>query len=152
AACDATGKAGEVTPVAIRAGDKPRRLLFVGLGDESAADLRKAGAALNSHAKPKHNMLVAAVLSQPAAAVGAFAEDLLLGSYRFSLTSQAASTRPGEVRMLVSGGDEQAAEAVTTAYTVAGAVGLARDLANMPSGRKTPTWLAGEAARAAAAN
>src|SRR5207249_3974324 len=56
-----------------------------------------------------------------------------------------------EVRVLVAEGDEQAAGAVTAAGLVAGAVGLARDLANMPSGRKTPAWLAGEAARAAAA-
>ena len=43
------------------------------------------------------------------------------------------------------------AEAVAAACVAAGAVGLARDLANMPSGRKTPAWLAGEAARVAAA-
>ena len=153
AACDATGKAGEVTPVAMRAGDKPRRLLFVGLGDESAADMRKAGAALGGRAAPERGMLAAAVLGQPAGAVRAFAEGLLLGSYRFSLASQAAaSPGPSEVRLMVAEGDEQAAQAVAAARTVAEAVGLARDLANMPSGRKTPAWLAGEAARVAAAS
>jgi leucyl aminopeptidase len=152
AACDATGKAGEVTPVAVRPGDKPRRLLFVGLGDGSAADMRKAGAALGGRAARERGMLAAAALGQPAGAVRAFAEGLLLGSYRFSLASQPASGGPSEVRMLVSAEDEQAAEAVTAARTVAEAVGLARDLANMPSGRKTPAWLAGEAARAAAAS
>ena len=54
--------------------------------------------------------------------------------------------------MLVTAGDEQAAEAVAAACVAAGAVGLARNLANMPSGRKTPAWLAGEAARVAAAS
>ena len=152
AACDATGKAGEVTPVAMRAGDRPRRLLFVGLGDESAADLRKAGAALGGRVAPERGMLAAAMLGRPAGAVRAFAEGLLLGSYRFSLASRAAPGGPGEVRLLVPAGDERAAEAVTAACTVAGAVGLARDLVNMPSGRKTPAWLAGEAARAAAAS
>jgi leucyl aminopeptidase len=152
AACDATGKAGEVTPVAMRAGDKPRRLLFVGLGDESAADMRKAGTALGGRAAPERGMFAAAVLGQPAGAVRAFVEGLLLGFYRFSLASQAASNGPGEVRVLVPAGDEQAAGAVTAARTVAEAVGLARDLANMPSGRKTPAWLAGEAAQAAAAS
>jgi len=52
--------------------------------------------------------------------------------------------------MLVSAGDERAVAAVSAACAVADAVGLARDLANMPSDRKTPAWLAGEAARAAA--
>jgi leucyl aminopeptidase len=152
AACGATGEAGEVTPVAMWAGGKARRLLFVGLGDESAADARKAGAALGRRAAPERGMLAAAALGQPAAVVRAFAEGLLLGSYRFSLASAAASRGPSEVRMLVPAGDGEAAAAVTTARAVAGAAGLARDLVNMPSGRKTPAWLAGEAARVAAAS
>jgi leucyl aminopeptidase len=54
--------------------------------------------------------------------------------------------------MLVSAGDEEAAAAVTAAGAVAEAVGLARDLTNMPSARKTPAWLAGEAVTVAAAS
>jgi leucyl aminopeptidase len=153
AACDATGKAGDVTPVAIRAGDKPRRLLLLGLGDESAEDMRKAGAALGQRAAPERGMLAAVVLGQPAESVRAFAEGLLLGSYRFSLASGAArETGPSDVRILVPAGDQEATAAVSAARAVAEAVGLARDLANMPSSRKTPAWLAGEAARAAAAS
>lgn len=152
AVCGATGKAGEVIPVPVRIAGEQRRLLFLGLGDGSDADLRKAGAALGRRLEPDRGMLAAAVLGQPAAAVRAFAEGLLLGSYRFSLASDAASRGPSEVRLLVSAGDEQAAAAATTARAVAGAVGLARDLVNMPSGRKTPAWLAGEAARVAAAS
>jgi leucyl aminopeptidase len=153
AACDATGKAGDVTPVAMRAGDKPRRLLLLGLGDESAADMRKAGAALGRRAAPERGMLAAAALGQPAESVRAFAEGLLLGSYRFSLASGAArETGPSQVRILVPAGDQEATAAVSAARAVAEAVGLARDLANMPSSRKTPAWLAGEAARVAAAS
>ena len=153
AACDATGKAGDVTPVAMRAGDKPRRLLLLGLGDESAADMRKAGAALGRRVAPERGMLAAAALGQPAESVRAFAEGLLLGSYRFSLASGAArETGPGEVRILVPAGDQEATAAVSAARAVAEAVGLARDLANMPSSRKSPAWLAGEAARVAAAS
>jgi leucyl aminopeptidase len=152
AASEASSEAGAVAPVAMRAGDTVRRLLFVGLGDESGAHLRKAGAALGRRAAPERGMLVAAMLGQPAAAVRAFAEGMLLGSYRFSLASGAASRGPSEVRMLVPAADEQAAAAVTVAGVVAGAVGLARDLVNMPSGQKTPAWLAAEAARAAAAS
>jgi leucyl aminopeptidase len=147
AVCDATGQAGEVTPVAIRAGGRPRRLLFLGLGDESAADMRRAGAALGRRAAAERGMLATAALGRPAGPVRAFAEGLLLGSYRFSLASGAASRGPAEVGLLVSAEHERA---VTTAGAVAGAVSLARDLANMPSGRKTPAWLAGEATRVAA--
>ena len=98
-------------------------------------------------------MLAAAALGQPAESVRAFAEGLLLGSYRFSLASGAAQeTGPSEVRILVPAGDQEATAAVSAARAVAEAVGLARDLANMPSSRKTPAWLAGEAARMAAAS
>jgi leucyl aminopeptidase len=152
AACDATGQAGDVTPVAMRAGGKPRRLLLLGLGDESVADMRKAGAALGRRSAPERGMLAAAALGQPAESVRAFAEGLLLGSYRFSLASGAAREgAPGEVRLLVSAGDQEATAAVSAARAVAEAVALARDLANMPSSRKSPAWLAGEAARVAAA-
>jgi leucyl aminopeptidase len=149
AACDATGKAGDVTPVAMRAGDKPRRLLLLGLGDESAADMRKAGAALGRRAAPERGMLAAAALGHPAESVQAFAEGLLLGAYRFSLASGAAC-EASEVRILIPAGDQAATAAVSAARAVAEAAGLARDLANMPSSRKTPAWLAGEAVRVAA--
>jgi leucyl aminopeptidase len=153
AACDATGKAGDVTPVAMRAGDKPRRLLLLGLGDGSAADMRKAGAALGRRAAPERGMLAAAALGRPAESVRAFTEGLLLGSYRFSLAAGAArGTGPSEVRILVPAGDREATAAVSAARAIAEAVGLARDLANMPSSRKTPAWLAGEAARVATAS
>ena len=46
AACQATGKAGEVTPIAVWLGGRPHRLSFPGLGGGSVADLRKAGTAL----------------------------------------------------------------------------------------------------------
>jgi leucyl aminopeptidase len=152
AACDATGTAGEVIPVAMRAGAKPRRLLLLGLGDESVADMRKAGAALGRRAAPERGMLAAAALGQPAESVRGFAEGLLLGSYRFSLASGTAQAGPRRVRLLVPAGDEGATAAVSAAQAVAEAVALARDLANMPSSRKTPAWLAGEAARVAAAS
>ena len=153
AACDATGQAGDITPVAMRAGDKPRRLLLLGLGDESVADMRKAGAALGRRASPERGMLAAAALGQPAESVRAFAEGLLLGSYRFSLASGAAGEGgPSEVRLLVSAGDQESTAAVSAARAAADAAALARDLSNMPSSRKTPAWLAGEAARVAAAS
>ena len=48
-------------------------------------------------------------------------------------------------------GPDGHADALAAARTVAGAVALARDLTNTPSGRKTPAWLADEAVAVAAA-
>jgi leucyl aminopeptidase len=113
--------------------------------------MRKAGAAVGRRVTQGRRLLVTAVRGQPAAAVRAFAEGLLLGAYRFSLASSIPEAGPpGEVRLLTGAAD--GAAAVAAARTVADAVALARDLANMPSARKSPAWLAGEAARVAAAS
>jgi leucyl aminopeptidase len=160
AACAASGGAGDVAATVVRAGEVARRLLFLGLGDGSEADLRTAGAALGGRVTPGHRMLVSAVRKQPAEAVRAFVEGLLLGSYRFSLASRheaggepgaRSGGPPGKVRLLVA--DEGTGlAAVDEARIVAEAVALARDLANTPSLAKTPAWLAGEAVRVAAAS
>jgi leucyl aminopeptidase len=113
--------------------------------------MRKAGAALGRQVARGRRVLTTAARAQPAAGVRAFTEGLLLGGYRFSLASSAPEAGPpGEVRMLVGAADSGAA--VAEGRTVADAVALARDLANMPSARKSPAWLAGEAARVAAAS
>ncbi len=155
AACQASGDAGDIVAAAVRVGDNARRLLFLGLGDGSEAAMRTAGAALGRRAAHGHRMLTSAARGRPAWAVRAFAEGLLLGSYRFSLASgldgesSETSGPPAEVRMLVAAEDGGAA-AVDAARTVAEAVALARDLTNTPSAAKTPAWLAGEAVRVAA--
>jgi leucyl aminopeptidase len=82
--------------------------------------------------------------------VQAFIVGLLLGSYRFSLSAAGDAPRGhGEVRLLVAGPDDHP-EVLGRGITIAGAVALARDLTNMPSDRKTPAWLAGQARTAAA--
>jgi leucyl aminopeptidase len=160
AACEATGEAGDIAATVAHVDGTARRLLFLGLGGGSETDMRKAGAALGRRLAPGRRMLISAAREQPAKAVRAFAEGLLLGSYQFSLTSGAEpGAEPGagpggpptEVRVLVGEGASQPA-AVAQARTVAEAVALARDLVNMPSVRKTPAWLAEEAARAAASS
>ena len=108
--------------------------------------MRKAGAAVGRRLSGGRTLLTSAVFGQPEQAVKAFAEGLLLASYRFSL---AGGTAVGEARLLVA---EQSGheDVISAARTVAGAVALARDLTNMPSGRKTPAWLAAQAAAVAA--
>jgi leucyl aminopeptidase len=90
------------------------------------------------------------VFGRPDEAVQAFIVGLLLGSYRFSLSAAGGAIRGnGEVRLLVAGPDDHP-EVLGKGITIAGAVALARDLTNMPSDRKTPAWLAGQARTAAA--
>jgi leucyl aminopeptidase len=158
AACGATGDAGDVAGTVVRVDGKARRLLFLGLGDGSEADMRKAGAALGRRAHGRL-VLTSAAQGRPAGAVRAFAEGLLLGSYQFSLaphreTGEGDADHPGEIRLLVAdtAAGAAAVAAVDEARAVAEAVALARDLTNMPSARKTPAWLASEAVRVAAAS
>jgi leucyl aminopeptidase len=151
ARCEATGQAGDTREV-VAGGRGPGlgRVVFLGLGDGSPAAMRKAGAALGRLAADGRSVITSAVLGRPAAAVSAFAEGLLLGSYRFSARSAAPATGSGQVRLLATGPD--AVAAAGRAGTLAGAVALARDLANTPSAEKTPAWLADQAVAAAADN
>jgi leucyl aminopeptidase len=156
AACQAGDDAGDVAAAVVRVDDKARRLLFLGLGDGSEAAMRTAGAALARRMAPGQRMLTSAARGQPATAVRAFAEGLLLGSYRFSLASHtdadgAPGKPPAAVRMLVTA-EGDGPVAVAAARTVAEAVALARDLANMPPAEKTPAWLADQAVQVAASS
>ena len=152
ARCEATGKAGDLTSAVIGPHGGPGPFLFLGLGDESPAAWRKAGAAVGRRVAPGRALVTSALFGKPAETMHAFIVGLLLGSYRFSQarsSAAAADTAPGEVRLLVAGPDGHA-DVFAAARAVAGAVALARDLTNMPSGRKTPAWLADEAVAMAA--
>ena len=144
ARCEATGNAGDLTGVAIGPGGGPGPFLFLGLGDESPAAMRRAGAAVGRRAAPGRPLVTSALLGKPAEAAQAFIVGLLLGSYRFSQARRDTVPGEAEVRLLVAGPGEQA-DVLTAARTVADAVALARDLTNTPSGLKTPAWLAGKA-------
>jgi leucyl aminopeptidase len=151
ARCEATGKAGDLSGAVTGPADGPGPFLFLGLGDESPAAMRKAGAAVGRRAAPGRVLVTSALLGRSAEAAHAFIVGLLLGSYRWSQAAKEAGRdgAPGEVRLLVAGPDEHAG-VLGAASTVAGAVALARDLTNMPSGRKTPAWLADQAVAVAA--
>ncbi|HUL24236.1 MAG TPA: leucyl aminopeptidase [Streptosporangiaceae bacterium] len=145
ARCEAGGDAGDLTSVVIGP-DGPGPFLFLGLGNESPAAMRKAGAAVGRRVAPGRTLVTSAVCGKPAEAVHAFTVGLLLGSYRWSQKRDEAGPDdpPGEVRLLVAGPDGQAG-VLAAARAVADAVALARDLTNTPSGRKSPRWLADQA-------
>ena len=150
AAAELTGRAGETTQSVIRLGTAACTVLFLGVGDASPEALRRAGAALVRRLPAGRAALTTAVLDEPDEGVQAFTEGILLGSYQFTMKSSGPPAKdPGEVRLLLAGLASRAA-LVERAATVAGAVALARDLANTPSMIKSPEWLADEAVAVAA--
>ena len=118
------------------------------MGEGTAADLRRAGAALARQVEAGATAL--AVLPDDADP-DPFVEGVLLGGYKFSLRAQdeedpEAEPRARSVRLLTQA--EPAPGRRPAA--IAAAVALARDLVNMPSSIKPPAWLAEQAAAAAA--
>ena len=160
-----TGRAGEAAQVLTSVSGRPLRVLLLGVGDRSAAALRRAGAELGRRiadstaaattagACTAAATTVAATTVVAGEAVGgieAFAQGVLLGGYRFELKSGQEAKPPGVARLAVTADPDGAADAVSRAATIAAAVGLARDLANEPSRTKSPQWLAQEAVRVTA--
>ena len=146
-----TGKPGEVVRAAARTPDGVVRLVLLGVGDGTAADLRRAGAALARQVEAGATALAAL---PDDADPDPFVEGVLLGGYKFSLRAQdddedpEAEPRARSVRLLTQAEPASGRRARTAA--IAAAVALARDLVNMPSDIKTPAWLAEQAAAAAA--
>jgi leucyl aminopeptidase len=144
-----SGRAGEAVKVAARTADGVVRMILLGTGDGTDADLRRAGAALARQVEAGATALAAL----PAGAdPDPFVEGVRLGGYRFSLRSRDhedsqdhEQKRSRTVRLLTGDGS-----LAPRADVIAAAVSLARDLVNTPSDVKTPAWLAGQATAVAA--
>src|ERR1017187_6547454 len=156
------GRAGQLAQTVARAGESTVRIVLLGVGDRSASALRRAGGELGRMLQPGDRAVASVVAGQPDDQVRAFAEGVLLGSYRYSCKSAATSgqVKDAEVALLVTdagdgqgsrpdGPGTQAAAAIDEAVTFATAVALARDLTNTPSVRKSPQWLADVASKVA---
>nr|BFE83417.1 hypothetical protein GCM10020093_060180 [Planobispora longispora] len=133
----AKGEAGEIVEVPVARGDAVGRVLLYGVGDGSATALRKAGAAVARRAKGRDAL---SVLLPEGPAGAALVEGALLAAYTFRIGANGS----GPVSAIEFAGDGAEA-AVDRGRVIAGAVALARDLANMPSSVKTPQWLAEQA-------
>lgn len=140
--------------------DLPARLVLVGVGAETATDLRRAGAAL-ARATRGLGRVVTSVggAHGPTSAprVAALVEGYQLAAYRMptaATSSPEAQQRqaPAE-ELLVLGGDAghgpDVAAAVAQAVVGSTATWLVRDLTNTPSSTKNPAWVADEASRLA---
>ncbi|HEU4911610.1 MAG TPA: leucyl aminopeptidase family protein, partial [Actinomycetes bacterium] len=143
----ATGDAGEVVDLPVTDPRQDvRRLLLVGTGDGSAAQLRKAGAALARRLAGVDRLATDTVLGLDADTARAHLEGLLLAAYRFradGARSDEGKAPVAAVDVHLTGRTPAAVHAaVDRARVTAAAVHVSRDLANTPSGTKDPAWLA----------
>ncbi|MEW9553484.1 leucyl aminopeptidase [Nonomuraea sp. NPDC050783] len=129
---EAKGEAGEIVEVPVARAGGVGRVLLYGVGDGSPRALRRAGAALVRRAKGRETLTVV----PPDGDVAAFAEAALLAAYSFRIGE---AGRRAVRTLAFTGADPRALE---RARITAGAVALARDLANTPSSVKDPAWLA----------
>src|SRR6266702_2271396 len=83
-----TGKAGQVAHAVARAGQATVRIAFVGVGDRSPGELRRAGGELGRLLQPGDRAVSSVVAGNSDDQVRAFAEGVLLGSYRYSEKSE----------------------------------------------------------------
>ena len=133
---------------------------LVGLGkaeDRTPHAVRRAGAALARRASKAGGHLATSITAGlPDEHLGAFAEGLLLASYRFTTKAATKDDAPkGLTHVDLHHGAKparSAEQALDRAKSHAAATTLARDLANAPSLDKTPEWLAKQASKAAKAS
>ncbi|HLS26199.1 MAG TPA: leucyl aminopeptidase family protein [Beutenbergiaceae bacterium] len=127
----------------------PDRLVFAGVGDESPMAMRQAGAALARAASKQTHLVVDlnGLDRATEAAVGAFIEGLLLGSYRHPFTGTGSGPDDPCPQITLVGGVGE--DVLARAEIGARATTLARTLAATPSNIKTPAWVAEQARHAA---
>jgi leucyl aminopeptidase len=162
-----SGGAGQAAQAMAQAGTAAIKIIFLSVGDRSPRALRRAGGELGRMLRPGASAMSSVVAGWPASQVGAFAEGVLLGSYRYTEKSSSGDeATAAELRLLVTpegsdssqetgaadqaGAPDEVAAVISEATTVATAVALARDLTNTPSLRKSPQWLADAAVQVAA--
>ncbi|MCA1830202.1 MAG: leucyl aminopeptidase [Actinobacteria bacterium] len=154
------GKLGEVIAAPTLGKIPAKQVLFVGLGNEGEADVsvaRKAGATVARKAGGARSVAttIPSGIDAPAGdAAGAFAEGVLLASYRFERYKAEQTNKPNRISSVTFAGGVDAKalkERVARAQAVAEGTALARDLVNTPAGDLTPETFAAEA-RAVAKN
>jgi leucyl aminopeptidase len=149
-----TGKVGEVQP-----GPSGSAVRWVaGIGDGEPDQWRAAGAALirahngriaDGATAAEKNLQVEVPADAGAERLAALVLGLRLGGYRYVVSAEPDPPRARRVRLVTPEPSAEVTDAVDRAAVLAGATGLARDLANTPSNVKDPAWLARAATRTA---
>jgi len=140
----ATGKAGEVVTHPVLSHDDLTLLVFLGVGGQSPADLRSAGAALGRAVVDKGSVATSVPAVVDDEGFEAFVVGAMLGSFGFQWRSDGAKQKP-VTRVVLACADEARQDALTRALAVGGAGWLARMLSSVPSNLKSPAWLAEQA-------
>ncbi|MBC7168161.1 MAG: leucyl aminopeptidase family protein [Phenylobacterium sp.] len=130
----------------------PTRLVVVGVGQGTPADLRRAGAALARATRRLRRVVTTVGADAPAAGVRALVEGYLLGAYRHpsaaavpAVPGTDGSRRPdAPADELVLLGDHDAG-AVEDARRFARVSWVSRALSAVPSSVKSPAWVADRA-------
>jgi len=138
---DATGKAGELIEVPITAPEaKLSRVYFVGIGENSSDDLRKAGAALSRKVKNSGSSIISALVTTRQSARN-HAVAIVLASYSWSQKSPAPKVLKAASFTFIGNFEKE----LSDARLLAEGVWLARDLIHTPSNIKNPLWIADQA-------
>jgi leucyl aminopeptidase len=133
-----SGKAGESFELPVSAPDaKTERLLLVGLGDQSIAALRAAGATVGRKVKGGAQSISTFCATTDANAT-AHAISATMGAYIWNLKSGSKPLKP-TISLSIS------TLALKRAVAIAAAVWRARDLVHTPANIKTPAWMAANA-------
>ncbi|MGH3942155.1 MAG: leucyl aminopeptidase family protein [Pseudonocardiaceae bacterium] len=160
--------AGTAVPVPLpvaRPGARPDHGWLLGIGQGGTRQWRTAGAALVRAATARASDQTTAGGSVSSTVqvhlppdttddeAASLAVGCVVGSHRYRLTSGDPPPRLNTIWLVAGAGQavQPFTEAVARAQELGRATGLARDLANTPSGRKDPAWLADTAARLAGA-
>ena len=138
---DATGKAGELLEVPIAAPEtKLSRIYFVGVGENTPEDLRKAGTALSRKVKGSGSAILNTLVTTKQSA-RSHAVAIVLASYSWSQKSPPPKALKAASFTLVGKFESELSEA----RLLAEGVWLARDLIHTPSNIKNPLWIAEQA-------
>lgn len=140
----ASARAGDMVEFAVSAaGSSVERLILVGIGAGSAADLRKAGAALGRRVRGKGLTLAsAAAFNADPAALRAHLIALALSTYAWSERNKVDAVKPTERFEVLVKDPKRAAKVADVAAVYNDAVWLARDLIHTPSAEKSPQQIA----------
>ena len=132
-----TGKAGELFEIPVSATDSQTdRIFLVGIGDQSGAAARSAGAAVGRKVRGKNTTVFSACV---VAEVKSHAISIALGAWVWNLKTDKKKEEP---TIFVASKD---AQVIKDAASIAQAMCRTRDLIHTPANIKTPAWMGKQA-------